>query len=287
MNIILGATGQVGAAIVKNLAEKNVPVRAVIRDAAKANELKKQGAEVGVADYFDSEALKKAFKGGELVFVLTPETGKSKDVLGDTRKILENYRKAIEDAGIKKVVGLSSIGAQYESGTGNFLMSYMLEHAFEQLPITQVFVRPAYYYSNWLPNLPSVKEKGVLPTFYPADLQIPMNSPLDVAEFIARIIAAGADESKIYELEGPESYTSDDVAKSFAEVLGQKVKAEQIPKEKWHETLLKMDFTEDAAQNFIEMTEVVVEGRGKPEGKGANPHKLKTTLKEYFRENVT
>src|SRR5690554_3083389 len=141
MNIILGATGQVGSAIVDILSAKGVQVRAVIRDAGKAESIEKKGVEVAIADFFDLKALKEAFRGGDQIFVLTPESGTSNNILGDTKTILENFRKAIHRSGIKSLIGLSSGGAHYEKherNTGNLLMSNMLEHEFISLPIDQV-----------------------------------------------------------------------------------------------------------------------------------------------------
>ena len=91
MNIILGATGQVGSAIVNNLIENGQPVKIVIRNKEKAEELKRKGVNVAVADYFDLNALSEAVKDGSLIFLLTPETGTSDDVLGETEKLLGNY----------------------------------------------------------------------------------------------------------------------------------------------------------------------------------------------------
>jgi len=65
MNIILGATGQIGSAIVKKLIEKGLPVKAVIRNKEKADELKSYGAEVAIADYFDLDSLKEAVKNSD------------------------------------------------------------------------------------------------------------------------------------------------------------------------------------------------------------------------------
>ncbi|MGV8139227.1 MAG: NmrA family NAD(P)-binding protein [Mangrovibacterium sp.] len=286
MNIILGASGQVGLAITDFLTEKKVPVKAVIRDAEKAKKLKVKGAEVVLADYFDLDALKEAVKGGKLIFVITPETGQSDDVLGDTKRILENYRKAIENSEIKAIVGLSSGGAHYEKyerDTGNLLMSNMLEHEFVSLPINQVFIRPSYFYSNWLMSVDLVKETGVLPSFYPPDLKIEMNSPIDVAEFIANIISEGVNKSDLIELAGPEQYSANQVANELAKALGREVRTQEIPHDKWEETMKSIGFTDDAAKNFIKMTELVAEGNAKFERKGKNPISLKTTLSDYFK----
>lgn len=285
MNIILGASGQVGSSVVEHLIGKDEPVRAVIRDKEKAEHLEKKGIEVRIADYFNEKALSEAVQGGDLIFLLTPETGESKDILGDTKRLLENYRSAIESSQIKKVIGLSSIGAQHASGTGNLQMSYMLEHAFTGLPVQQIFVRPSYYYSNWLPHLPTVKDQGILPTFFPTDLKITMVSPMDVAEFIAEVMINNVEGSQIYELEGP-AYSSIDVANTFEEILDRPVQAQQIPGTKWMETLQQIGFTEDAINNFVEMTEAVIEGKTTPERQGTIDVGMKTTLTQYFKENL-
>lgn len=289
MNIILGASGQVGSAIAENLIKNNESVRGIIRNPEKAADLESKGIEVRIADYFDLEALKDAVKGGKLIFLITPETGQSDDVLGDTKRILENYRKTIESSDIKSVIGLSSGGAQYEKyekDTGNLLMSNMLEHEFLSLPINQVFVRPSYFYSNWLMSVEMAKENGILPTFFPLDLKIDMNSPIDVAEFIADKIIEGIDKSELIELIGPEQYSSNDVADEMAKALGREVKAQEIPREKWDETMKNVGFSDDAAKNFIKMTELVAGGNAKLEGKGSNPVELQTTLQQYLKESI-
>src|SRR5574344_490173 len=126
MNIILGATGQVGSMLVDNLLDKGQPVRAVVRDGLKAQGLKNKGVEVKIADYLDVEALKKAFQGGSSVFLLTPENPESENFINEIQRIISNYREAVLSSGISKIVGLSSMGAQHKSGTGNLMASYML-----------------------------------------------------------------------------------------------------------------------------------------------------------------
>lgn len=285
MHIVLGASGQVGSGIVTHLIEKGEQVKGVIRDEKKAGKLEKSGATVAIADANDLPALVAAFQDGSTLFALTPESGHERNVIGETKDILENYRKALANSPIKKVVGLSSIGAQYETGTGNLVMSYLLEHAFTGMPIKQIFVRPAYYFSNWMMYLGSVMKTGVLPTFFPVDLSIPMVSPEEVAAFVADVIQKEEEDGKIFELSGA-AYSSEDVAKAFSDALGKEVKAEQIPREKWESTLLEVGFTPDAIRNFIEMTEAVISGKAKPEKKGPELVKLKTTLKDYIQQHV-
>lgn len=286
MNVILGASGQVGSAIVDQLLMQGQALRAVVRNPQKAKAIQERGIEVTIADAFDLPALTKAFEGASTVFVLTPETGTSHDVIGDTRKILENYKSAIAATGVRKLVGLSSIGAQYAEHSGNLKMSYLLEHTFVDMHVQQIFVRPSYYYSNWLPFLPLVKEQGILPSFYPLDLKIAMSSPMDIAMFVAQTLSDKGSGNAIYEVEGPQWYSVNDVAHIFEKVLDRKVMAQQIPVEKWPETIKEMGFTDDATQNFIEMTHMVSQGKTIPQGKGCIPIKVDTTFEQYLRSHL-
>jgi uncharacterized protein YbjT (DUF2867 family) len=284
MNIISGASGQVGSAVAADLVKKRLPVKGLVRDGKKTAKLKEIGAVVAVGDVHDQEFLRESFQDGETLFVLTPEDGEIEDILGDTKIILDNYRKAIIDSPIKKVVGLSSMGAQYKNDSGNLKMSYMLEHEFSDLDVKQIFIRPAYYYSNWLPYLKQAEEEGVLRTFYPVNLSIPMVSPYDVAKLLAEVIAHDRNEHKIYEIEGPVWLSSNDVAAVFSDILGKKIMASQIPKYDWSETLAALKFSKDGIKNFIEMTETVVSGKSKPEGNGTVSVKGKVTLKQFLEE---
>ena len=281
MDIILGATGQIGSMLVDNLIKRGQSVRAVVRNGSKAEGLRSKGIEISIADYFDVEALKKAFQGGSSAFLLTPENPESQDFISETKTIINNYREAILASGITKIVGLSSNGAQHESGTGNLMASYMLEHAFSDLEIEQVFVRPSYYFSNWLGYLELVKEHGILPTFFPPEMKVPMIAPPDVAEFLSEIIICKIPKERVYEITGPHAYSSLDIAKIFEEVLNRNVILQQVLPEEWESTLIQAGFSKDGAKNLALMTKAVIEGKTKNEA--SNPVSFSTDFKSYLK----
>ncbi|WP_292374352.1 NmrA family NAD(P)-binding protein [Methanosarcina sp. UBA411] len=280
MDIILGATGQIGSMLVDNLIKRGQSVRAVVRNGSKAERLRSKGVEVSIADYFDVEALKKAFQGGSSAFLLTPENPESQDFISETKTILNNYGEAILASGITKIVGLSSNGAQHESGTGNLMASYILEHAFSDLEIEQVFVRPSYYFSNWLGYLELVKEHGILPTFFPPEMKVPMIAPSDVAEFLSEVIVCKTSEERIYEITGSHAYSSLDIAKIFGEVLNRNVILQQVLPEEWESTLIQAGFSKDGAKNLALMTKAVIEGKTKNEI--SNPVYFSTDFESYL-----
>ncbi len=284
MNIILGATGQIGTMLVDNLLEKGQPVKAVIRNHSKAQELKNKGAEVFITDSFEVEALKKAFYGGSSVFLLTPENRKCENFLNETQMIINNYRKAILSSGITKVVGLSSVGAQHKSETGNLVASYMLEHAFSDLKIEQIFIRPTYYFSNWLGYLELVKEHGILPTFFPPEMELPMIAPSDVAKFLSEVMLCETPQEKMCEITGPHFYSSSDIAKIFEDVLNRDVTLQQLLPEEWESTLIQTGFSTDGAEKFILMTKAVIDGKTKYDT--TNPIRFSTDFKKYLKNVI-
>lgn len=284
MNIIPGASGQVGSIIVKELINKNLPVRAIVRNQKSISDSK---VEVKTADFFNLKQLMDAFKGGTTVFLLTPENPSSNDIIGETKQIIDNYRQAIQTNGIKKIVGLSCVGTHIEENTGNILMSRMLEHGFDDLDIDKVFVRPSYYFSNWLGFLETIEQFGVLPTFFPEDLKIDMISPIDVAKFVTEIMSNNyqSKDKKVFELVGPEKYNSLEVAEKFSQLLNKNVEVQPIPKEKWNEALISAGFTENTSTNLMDMTKAVIDNIVIPENQDQT-YKLTTTLDQYLKEQL-
>jgi uncharacterized protein YbjT (DUF2867 family) len=270
--------------LVDNLLKEGQPVRTVIRNSSKAQELKNKGAEVAIADYFDVKALKRAFQGGNSVFLLTPENPECKNCLKEIQMIINNYREAVLSSGIPKIVGLSSMGAQNESGTGNLMASYLLEHAFSGLEIEQIFVRPAYYFSNWLGYLDLVKKYGILPTFFPPEMELPMTAPPDVAKFLAKVIICEDPQERIYEVMGPHPYSSSDIAKIFEEVLKRDIIVQQILPVEWENTLIQAGFSKDAANNLMLMTKAVIDGKTK--NATPNPIHFSTDFKTYLKNAI-
>jgi uncharacterized protein YbjT (DUF2867 family) len=281
--VILGAGGQIGSMIVKNLMERNITPKAVVRNKNKEEKLKKTGAKVCVCDLFDCNELEKVVFDATSLFVLTPENPFSENPLIDTEKILTNIHKAIEKSNIKKIIGLSSGGAHLKTGSGNLLMSRMLEDAFVDLKIQQTFVRPGYYYSNWIGYLDLVKENSILPTFFPKDFQLQMISPVDVSLYISNVLCSENNHGGIYEIIGPQSYSSDDIAKTFGKLLNKDVVVNEIPYDLWGKTLENIGFSPTAIKLMIEMTDCVIEGKTKSEIGKNNLIKMDMTFEKYLK----
>ena len=112
MYAIMGVTGQIGSVIGRALLAAEQPIRAVVRDAGKAQVWADRGCEIALANIEDTASLTTAFRGVEGIFVLVPPNFDPAPEFPEARAIAAALRTALEAARPARVVYLSTIGAQ-------------------------------------------------------------------------------------------------------------------------------------------------------------------------------
>jgi len=254
MYAIIGITGHVGRVAANLLLEKNLPVRAVLRNAAKGEEWKNKGAEVAMAELHDMLSLENAFRNTSGIFVMTPPMFDSNDPLADHNRMLEALATAIKKAKPEKVVYLSSVGAHLENGTGAIKKLYDMEQALRTLDIPTAGIRAAWFMENFQGSIAYAKESGKMPSFLnPLHLSIPMVSANDIGKLAAALLEENWEGHRILELAGPCSYSADDVADVLSYRLNRPVTAEAIPSEMYAASYESFGFTVAASQMMAEM----------------------------------
>src|SRR5262249_45087139 len=143
MNIVLGATGNIGREVVRALRAMHQPVRAVVRDPANAAGRVGESIEVVAGDLEEPVSLVKAFTGGGVLFLLAP--------VAPTQAEMELAAlRAARVAGVRRVVQLSSIGADPLAG-GDFTQAHgIVEAALPTSGLGWAIVRGAFFYSKLL-----------------------------------------------------------------------------------------------------------------------------------------
>ncbi|WP_199320488.1 hypothetical protein [Leptolyngbya sp. FACHB-261] len=95
-------------------------------------------------------------------------------------------------------------------------------------------------------------------TLYPENFKLPMVAPSDIGEIAARLMTEPIEQTGIHYVEGPDRYSSQDVAVAFATALGRPVFAESIPRDQWLVTFKSIGFSNEAAESFANMTAVTL-----------------------------
>lgn len=283
MDIILGATGHVGSEVAKNLISRGENITVVTHDPDKKEAWTMRGAEVAVVDIHETEALAKLFQTGQRLFFLNPPADPSLDSVKEEKITMYSILEALKDSGIEKVVAESTYGAQPGDGIGDLGVLQEMEEGLKELGVSTTILRAAYYMSNWDHFLESAKSESQIYTLYPLDFKIPMVAPADIGKVAAELLQAPLSSEGIYHIEGPEKYSALDVAKAFSKALGKEVTVKVLSEGEWEPWLLKMGFSQIAAESMIRMTEITLaEDYEVP----SSPIRGTTTLEMYIHSLV-
>jgi len=259
--VVTGATGQVGSAAVDYLISQSVSVRVIIRSESKAESFRSRNVQVTIAELTDVEALIKAFQGAKAVFAMSPPAYEKPDMQAFAANVSHALASAIKAAKVERVVVLSSIGSELSSKTGSILTTHILEEALKGSAPQVVMVRCGSFIENWLSAISAVKS-GHSPVigsmFQRLDRKIPHIATNDIGRVVAEYMTKPTDEVDklvIIELEGPEPYSPNDVAKATSAILGKPIPVNAMSEETVRELLGRFGWPKTTADNWLEMVQ--------------------------------
>ncbi|KQS34373.1 NmrA family NAD(P)-binding protein [Dyadobacter sp. Leaf189] len=279
MHIILGGTGHVGSAVANALLSKGEPVTIVTRNAENASAFTNKGAQVAIADVFNSEDLKRVFAKGKTLFLLNPPALPHTDTVEEERRSLTSIFKAMDGSGLARIVALSTYGAQPGEHIGDLGTLYEMEQALGRQTIPYAVIRAAYYMSNWDMYIDLANQTGELQSLYPADFKIPMVAPEDIGALAAELLTGFDKNAEMHYVEGPENYSSGDVAAAFSQKLQKTITPVEVPQQDWRGFLNGAGFSEPAAESLANMSAITL---SRSYEVTLEPHRGRITLHEYI-----
>lgn len=258
MYLITGITGHVGGAAARHLLQQGKPVRALVRDEAKAAGWAAKGVELVKGEWEDSAAISRALAGVEGAYLMMPPIQTPSPDFREAKAVIASYKQALATAAPPKLVVLSSMGSEKTSGLGLITSTHLIEEALRDLPFPVAFLRAGSFYENYLFGL-QAGQGGTLPIFYaPTDRKLPMIATEDIGAEVAKLLTAEWTGKRFIELGSLVS--SDELADALGEVLGREVKAQAIPREAWATTLEQMGLPKGSTWAYEEMIEGVNSG---------------------------
>jgi uncharacterized protein YbjT (DUF2867 family) len=234
MYAMMGVTGNVGGAAARSLLQAGHKVRAVLRDQSKAEPWGALGAEIAIATVEDVAALTKAFSGTEGVFVMVPPNFAPDPDFTSARLAAKNQTEALAASGALKVVALSSVGGERESGFGLITQVHILEEALSTLSIPTGIMRPCWFMENALWDIAPARQTGEMASFlHPLDKPYPMVATADIGRVAAETLTQSWTGRRVIEIEGPKPYSQNEIAALLGKALGRNVAACLIPRDEW------------------------------------------------------
>ena len=218
MNLVLGATGNVGGEVARQLIASGDRPRLLVRNPDHARSFA-DTADVVRGDLSDPDSRRQALRGADKVFMVAAGT--------DTVALEGNVVDAAVAEGVKHVVKLSVISAEAPAITFA-RWHHASEEKVKASGIAWTMLRPGNFMTNALGWADSIKSDGNIsqPTATGTWAAI---DPADIGAVAVRVMTTPGHEGKAYTLTGPEALDGAGYAAILARVLGKSVTFVDVP----------------------------------------------------------
>ncbi len=256
--IVTGSLGHIGKPLTEELVQKGHSVTVISSKPEKQNEIEAFGAIAAIGSVEDVDFLTTSFTGADLTYTMLPPSNSYFDPEFDLMKysigVANNYAKAIQQSGVKRVIHLSSIGAHLERGSGLILYHRAAEDILNKLSDVDItFMRPVGFYYNLFSFLPVIKNQGFIAANYGAGDNLVWVSPIDIAAAIAKEIGTPAAHRKIIYVASDE-LTGNQTATILGAAIGKPdLKWILLSNEEWQSGLESAGMNHAIAGGLIEM----------------------------------
>jgi NAD(P)H dehydrogenase (quinone) len=280
MILITGATGRTGGQAARDLAARGLPVRALVRDAAKAATLASAGVELAIGDAADAVALRTALHGVTRIAVIFPN--------GEQQAALE--RQVVDlavEAGVGHIVKVSSMESLPTARNPVHRTHWESEEHIRSTGRAWTMVRPSFYLQNFLANAHTIKSEGAFHYPFGERGAATFTDSRDAGAFTAHCLATSGHEGRSHDITGPDRLSFHEVAAVFSRELGRPVR--YVPQDpaaykahlgkflasRWHLDAVCDIFAEIAAGYVVDPTDTFARVMGRPA----------TPLAQFIREH--
>ncbi|MGW5918288.1 SDR family oxidoreductase [Nocardia fluminea] len=230
MIVVTGATGNIGSALVELLVDEGARVRAVSRG-TRPLELP-AGVQHAVADLGDLDSLSSALHGADALFLLI--TGEQLMTGPEPALLL----KTAADAGVRRVVFISSQGAVTRPQSDGYARTIAFEQALAESGLEWTALRPGAFFSNTFAWIEPVRAQRVVPAPF-GDVGLPAVDPADIAAVASVALREDGHHGRAYTLTGPAVIPPRDQAAALAEAIDTPITFVELTPEQAKQNMLR------------------------------------------------
>jgi NADH dehydrogenase len=232
MILVAGGTGRLGTKVVKLLRQRELEVRVLTRDRARATHLVDLGVEIVEGDVGDPVAVQLAVDGARSVVSAIHGFAGTKSASPATvdRDGNHNLITAARKARVEHLVLVSVRDASADHPMSLMRMKYAAEEELKASGLAWTIIRPAAYMELWceLVGRPLL-EKGKTQVFGRGRNPINWVSASDVARFVESAIVDPALRGKTLEVGGPENLSVTEFLDVFRSETASNGKVGHVP----------------------------------------------------------
>ncbi|MFC7535570.1 NAD(P)H-binding protein [Actinoplanes sp. GCM10030250] len=250
---VTGATGNVGSRVTRLLLQAGERPRVLVRDPGRLEPGIAGEVDAERGDLSDRAFVTGATAGLDALLWVTPEDITAADPLSEMAAVVESGTAAVRASEVRRVVVISSVGAERRHGAGLIDGLARAEDAFLATGADVTVLRGGYYFTNLLGNLDELRD-GRLTTTMPAERPMPWVDPRDVGEVAAaRLLAPGWSGPVVQAVHGPADLTWAGVAEVISRATGAKVSLDVVADRAMSDGLRQAGLSGAAADALVGM----------------------------------
>lgn len=250
---LLGSLGNINRIVVPRLIADGHDVTVISSSKKRIAAIEALGAHAAVGDMSDVTFLTEQFAGRDVVYLMI--SGSSPDLFGSAKQLGDIFKNAVVAAKVKKVVNLSSIGAQ-DDRSGSLYAYHFIEDALSSLSDVDVaFVRPTGFYNNLYGNLASVKADHAIYSNVPADISRKYVDPEDIADVVYDVISQ-TPVGKTVRYVVSDTFDGQQLVDALSNALGFDVKLIEITDEQYADALRNNGVPESIVVPFVKSSQL-------------------------------
>jgi uncharacterized protein YbjT (DUF2867 family) len=214
--LVIGATGNVGTAVVAELQKRGAEVRALVRKQNAAESQLSGGVEISIGDLLDPVSVEKALRGVDKLYLLNavvPDELTQGLIAYDLAKKLK----------LRHIVYHSVFRVEHFKDVPHFASKLAIENALREFDLPFTIIRPNYFFQNDA----TLKDPLMMAGIYPMPLGPAGISAVDVrdiAESAAIALTSDGHYGKTYNVNGPEVLSGPKVASIWSGLLGKEIR---------------------------------------------------------------
>jgi NAD(P)H dehydrogenase (quinone) len=227
MILVTGAAGKTGRAVIRALAERREPIRALIHRPEQAPSLKALGVhEALVGDLLDQATMKQAVEGVRAIYHIAPNVSPDEGSIG---KIVI---AAAQTANVERFVFQSVLHPYVEAMPHHWQKARVEELLFAS-GLRFIILQPTAYMQNVLAYWDQILEHGRYPVPYSPETRLSLVDLEDVAQAAAIVLTEPGHVGATIELVGTPAMSQLEIVETLSRQLGRPVTAEVVPLEEW------------------------------------------------------
>ncbi|MCJ7512228.1 MAG: NmrA/HSCARG family protein [Anaerolineales bacterium] len=227
MILVTGAAGKTGRAVIRALAAKREPIRALIHRPEQAPSLEALGVQESlVGDLLDRAIMQQAVEGVRAIYHIAPNVSPYEASIGTI------IIAAAKSASVERFVFQSVLHPHVEAMPHHWQKARVEELLFAS-GLRFTILQPTAYMQNVSASWDQILEHGRYPVPYSPETRLSLVDLEDVAQAAAIVLTEPGEIGATIELVGTPAMSQIEIVETLSGQLGRPVTAEVVPLEAW------------------------------------------------------